>query len=173
MYYYNFLSNYNFEAAIMFLQTQIKRAEEKIDKNYSIWNASIDDVDFSMYRRYTLTNHQRSLQQINISNCGIYLLENARRISRRISIYKKSIIAKDLRVNFVELLIARSLFETSERNLLRDVSSVFSEVWQIRSKSESYLSKTAPTRRRLKLENIDIQYRDGNETAASSSDEST
>jgi len=36
VYYYNSLSDYDLEAAIMFLQTQIMRAGEAIDKDYSI-----------------------------------------------------------------------------------------------------------------------------------------
>jgi NAD-dependent SIR2 family protein deacetylase len=173
VYYYNSLSGYDLEAAIMFLQAQMKRAGEEIGKDYSTWNAPIDGVGFPMYRRYTLTNHQRSLQQTNTSDCGIYLLENARRISRGVSVHKKPIIAEDLRINFVELLVARSLFEASERSLLRGVSSVSPGAWQVGSEPGSHLSKTAPTRRRLKLEDIDAQCEGGDEGAASSSDEST
>ena len=101
------------------------------------------------------------------------MLENARRISQGVPVRKKPIIAEDLRINFVELLVARSLFETSERSLLRDISSVSPEVWQMGSESRFHLSKTAPTRRKLKLEDIDAQREGGDEGPASSSDEST
>ncbi len=71
VYYYNSLSGYDLEAAIMFLQAQMKCAGEEIGKDYSTWNAPIDVVGFPMYRRYTLTNRQRSLQQTNTSDCEI------------------------------------------------------------------------------------------------------
>jgi len=174
VYYYNSLSGYDINVAIEFLQAQMRRVGEEIDRDYSTWNGPIDGVSSLIYRRLILTISQGSLQQTNSADCGIYLLENARRISQGASVNGRPIIADDLRIIFVELLIERSSFEASERSLLKSVSSYAPpDLCRVESEPRPRTFRTMPKRRRLRLEDIEAQREGGDEVEASSSDEET
>ncbi len=100
-------------------------------------------------------------RQTNNSNCKIYLLENARRLSQDEIIKETLINADSLRLFYTQLLLARSLYEASEHIMLKSILySKFSRLWQVDTSSRSYaflLDSTNAKRRKLQLENMKAQ----------------
>ena len=87
---------------------------------------------------------------------------------------EKPIVADRLRTYYVELLVARSQYEASERSLLKSLLySAPLGAWQIGSGPRPHPSPSAPKRRRLRLGDIEAQREDIGEGGTSSSDEST
>ena len=58
------------------------------------------------------------MQQPNGADCGIYLLENARRLSQKEDPKQAKLQPNKLRVFYAEVLVARTLYEDSERRAM-------------------------------------------------------
>ena len=108
-------------------------------------------------------------------DCGIYLLENARRLSQNEPVNGKPIDAERLRVFFAELLLARSSYEASEQNMLK--SLLYPEslmAWQVGAAARSYafpLDSTRPKRRKLEIEAVEAQATSANDSSSSWSED--
>ncbi|KAL9127436.1 MAG: hypothetical protein Q9217_003688 [Psora testacea] len=144
--YYNSLPGYDLDSCCEFVKTQMKRVGEKIGQDYSTWNPSIE---------------ASSHQQGNSSDCGIYLLENARRLSQGEVVNGAPIEADSLRIFYAELLLARSLYEASEQIMLKSVLyPEASRSWQVGVAPRSYalnLDSTRAKRRKLQIEEVEAQ----------------
>ena len=107
-----------------------------------------------------LTNEKHSQHQGNIDDCGIYMMENARRISRGEAVDQVPIDADKLRVEFAGLILRRSRYETSEKmirsNLLYPEAT---RSWQVGTKRRSYsdIDTTKARRRKLQFEELQAQ----------------
>ena len=103
-------------------------------------------------------------------DCGIYLLENARRLSQNEPVGRKPIDAERLRVFFAELLLARSLYEASEQNMLKSILYPESSMaWQVGAAPRSYafpLDSTRLKRRKLEIEAIEAQATSANDSSS-------
>lgn len=120
-------------------------------------------------------NDGESPEQTNVTDCGIYFLENARRLSQDEAVRGKPVEASSLRVLYAELLLARSLYEASERSMLKNI--VYPEPsrhWQVGAAPRSYEFESRPAKRRkLLLPEIEAQSVSGNEISLGSEEDNT
>ena len=98
---------------------------------------------------------------MNGSDCRIYLLENARRISQSEVVDGAPIETDRLTVFYAELILARSLHEVNEQMLLKNVFyPELSMLWHVGVLPRSYafnLDSTKTKRRKLLVEELDAQ----------------
>ncbi len=98
---------------------------------------------------------------MNGSDCGIYLLENARRLNQGEVVNGAPIEADSLRIFYAELLFARSLHEASEQTMLKSVLyPETSRSWHVGAAPRSYafsLDSTRAKRRKLQIEEVEAQ----------------